>query len=778
MPKRRRLDVEHLAEAQRAAKAAGSSAGRWWSTLSAAAEATTTETSLDALFRDSIVAMSRALEVDTVAILVANESGDELVARAVTGLNEEVSLGLGIRAGQGMAGWVLANRRPLIVADISKITGVSPVLRDSGVRSVVAVPLLSDERPLGVLYAGSFELDRFNAADVGMLELLADRLSGAIERVRLFETEHAARLEAEQLADRLAWIQAITSRLAATNTVDEVATALTESLMAGDHNLIWASVWLRRDDAIQPTSVPTHGVDRPQLEPLPLEGDHPIAVAAREARPRYFENPGENERHFPILGRAFPLSSFAVVPIMLRDSCLGVLVAIRRGAHEFSIQEREFLGAVVGQVAEALERARLSVAQDQLAEISAFFARAAKVLAEGSDLADTLERLAAVALPALGDICLIDVVEEGGRISRMVAQHRDRSRQHLVNRLRTRYAPQHDGGHPAVDVIRTGRTRWSGEMDDAFLSSTTQDEEHLALVKTLGFRSYVSVPLQHGGETLGCVTLVSVTRRYGIDDVAFAEQLAEQVAAVVHKARRFDMETRMSHILQSTLLPKRFPEIPGLALHTRYIAASEGLEVGGDFFDIVPVSKNRVAFMIGDVAGHDGDAAALMGQLRSAARTLVGRVASPADMIGALQQSWGRLDFDRMATGIFGQLDLSSGAVAMASAGHYPPLLVESGAAHFVPVTPSTPLGVRGSEPTNWHGWLKEAQALLLYTDGAIDERRLGSERSMVDLAHAAQGQPGAELDLSALCDRVVETLSPDRVDDVALLAMRLEATA
>jgi serine/threonine-protein kinase RsbW len=463
---------------------------------------------------------------------------------------------------------------------------------------------------------------------------------------------------------------------------------------------------------------------------------------------------------------------------MLRDSCLGVLVAIRRDAHGFSIQEREFLGAVVGQVAQALERARLSASKDQLAEISAYFARAAKVLAEGSDLADTLERLAAVALPALGDICLIDVVEEGGRISRMVAQHRDRSLQHLVNRLRTRYTPQPDGGHPAADVIRTGRTRWSSDMDDAFLASTTQDEEHLALTKTLGFRSYVSVPLQYDGETLGCVTLVSVTRRYGIDDVAFAEQLAEQVAAVVNKARRYDMETRTSHILQSTLLPKRFPEMPGLTLHSRYIAASEGLEVGGDFFDIVQVSNDRVAFMIGDVAGHDRNAAALMGQLRSAARTLVGRVASPADMIRALQQSWGRLDFDRMATGVFGQLDLSSGEVAMASAGHYPPLLVESGAAHFVPVTPSTPLGVRGSEPTNWHGWLKEDQALLLYTDGVIDERRLGSERSMVELAHAARGHPGDELDLSGLCDRVVETLSPDRVDDVALLAMRREATA
>src|SRR6202034_2201091 len=98
-------------------------------------------------------------------------------------------------------------------------------------------------------------------------------------------------------------------------------------------------------------------------------------------------------------------------------------------------------------------------AHDQLAEISAFFANAAKVLAEGSDLADTLDRLASVALPALGDICLIDVVDDDGRITRMVAKHRDPAHQHLVNRLRTRYSPESGGPHPAASVISTGQTR-------------------------------------------------------------------------------------------------------------------------------------------------------------------------------------------------------------------------------------------------------------------------------------------------------------------------------
>lgn len=777
MPSRRRLDVERLAEAQRAAKVAGASAGQWWRTLSTAAEVTTTERSLDSLFRDSIVAMGKALEVDTVAVLLANEAGDELIARAATGLPEEASLNLGIRAGEGMAGWVLANRRPLIVADLSKITVVNATLRDSGVRSLVAVPMLSDDHPLGVLYAGSYELDRFNSTDVGMLELLADRLAAAIERVRLFETERAARNQAERLADRLERTQTITARLAATTTVEEVGTALAESIVGGrdDADVIWTSVWLLRADMLEPFTSSSSDSAGPELAPQKLHGDSPIAVAARQTVPMYFDNPIDNQRLFPVLGVAFPGSSVAVLPIILEGHCFGVLVAVYRPGRSLSSDERDFLVAVVGQVAQALERARLSVAQVQLAEVSDFFARAARVLAEGSDLADTLNRLASVALPALGDICLIDVIGDDGRITRMVARHRDRSRQYLVDRLRMRYAPEAGGPHPAASVISTGDTRWAPTMSDEFLAATTQDEEHLVLTKTLEFRSYISVPLRYRQSTLGSVTLVSTSRSYGTDDVAFAEQLAEQVAAVVHKARRYDMATHTSHILQSTLLPQRFAHVPGLSVHTRYVAASEGLEVGGDFFDLVPVGQGRVSFMIGDVAGHDRIAAALMGQLRSAARTLAGRIHSPAEMIEALQQSWGRLDFDRMATAVVGLLDVGTGALSIASAGHYPPLLIEAGASHYLPVTPSTPLGVQGPAPANWTGALGTGQTLLLYTDGVIDERHKGAEASMAELARVAQSALSHSGDLDGLCTEVVDMLSPERVDDVALLAMKLD---
>jgi len=777
--KRRRLDVENLAAAHRAAKAAGASAGRWWKSLSDAADTTTTTQSLDTLLRDAMVAMAKALQVDTVAMVLANDTGDELVARVATGLGEETSLDLGIRAGQGMSGWVLENRRPLIIADLSKITVVSPTLRDSGLRSIAAVPVLSEDHPLAVLYAGSRELDRFDASDVGMLELLADRLAAAIERVRLFETERAARTRAEELADRLARTQGVTARLAAAGGVSEVANALAGSLVEGhrDQGVRWTCVWLLRDGMLQPVGVATHDGDIPPLGPVSLDDDRAIGRAARFCKPLYFELAEADPDGFPTLARVFPDAAIAVVPILLREMCLGVLTVVYRPGHQFSTSERDFLETVADQVAQALERARLAEAQEQLGQVSAFFARAARVLAEGNDLADTLERLAGVALPALGDICLVDVTDEEGGITRMVARHRDPSRQSLVDRLRTHYPPVPLGPHPAAFVIRTGTTRWSTEMSDDFLAETTQNEDHLALTKALGFRSYISVPLHSGGDMLGCLTLVSVTRRFETDDVSFAEELADQVAAVVQKARRYDIAARTSHILQSNLLPSRLPDMRGLEIHTRYVTASDILEVGGDFYDVVPITSERVAFMIGDVAGHDRDAAALMGQLRSAARTLAGRVGSPADLITALQQSWERLDFDRIATGIFGQIDVTNGEMVMASAGHYPPLLLQHDGTRYVPVEPSPPLGVPGAEPVDWHGQLEPGDVLLLFTDGLIDERNKGTEVSMEELA-ATAGHLGGMIGLSELCDRVVATLPSDRVDDVALLALRRDAVS
>jgi serine/threonine-protein kinase RsbW len=788
--RRRIVDVDELLAAERAARAAGEPFARWWRGLVAAAENTLTTQSLDALLREAIVAMKDALDVDTVALLLANESGDELVARAATGLSEELSLDLGIRAGEGMAGLVLASQQPLVVADLSTIRVVSPVLRDSGLRSVVAVPMLLDGLTLGVLYAGSYELDYFDKTDAEVLQSVADRLAIAVDRVRLFETERAARQRAEKLADRLGRMQRATARLATVTTVDDAATVLVDLLVAdttsGDPR--WAAVWLRHDDQLDLVSAATDGGPPPALGSVPIDDPLPLAAVCRDRAAVHLTAvdalgdavpvvPGSTDAAGSVDDRgsakaAGPIG-IALLPIVVDGAGVGVAAVGFGNAHPFGPGEREFLTAVTGQAALAVDRARLLAQQVQLAEMSSFLARAAKVLAEADDLRETLDRLAALALPALGEICLIDVINENGDVSRMVAKHRDPASQHLVDRLRTQYPPDPGGRHPVVDVIRSGHTRWSTRMPDDFLRETTRDDEHYELTKTLGFRSYMTVPLMADGRVVGSVTFISAGRSFVDDDVAFAEQLAEQVAAVVDNARRYDVAYRTSHILQSSLLPRWLPAVPGLTVETRYLAAAEGLEVGGDFYDLIALPSGRVGFMVGDVAGHDRDAAALMGHLRSAARALAGQVDGPVELVAALKWSWELLGFDRLATGLFGQLDPPTGEVVMASAGHYPPLLVDDDGARFLPLAPVAPLGVDGGPArSEWRGRLRPGQVLLLYTDGVIDERRLGSDESMARLAATATV---GDRTPAALCERVVRALHADRVDDVALMALQID---
>jgi serine/threonine-protein kinase RsbW len=354
----------------------------------------------------------------------------------------------------------------------------------------------------------------------------------------------------------------------------------------------------------------------------------------------------------------------------------------------------------------------------------------------------------------------------------MAARHRDPTRQYLVDRLRSNYPPQLFGPHPAAEVSRIGSTRWAASMSDEFLRLTTLDDSHYEITKALGFHSYLTVPLKSDDAVLGSVTFVSSGRSFGSRDVSFAERLAQQVAAVVDNARQSDAALQTSHILQESLLPQHLPDIPGLRIETRYLAATRGLEVGGDFYDVILLPNQKVGISIGDVAGHDRHAAALMGQFRSAFRALGGHVGSPAELIVALRRSWELLDVDRITTAVFAQLDPGNGDLVMASAGHYPPLVVGPGGFQFLPVVPSTPLGAPASPVSQWSGTLGPGQVLLMYTDGAIDERYAGSTASMERLADVASD---GVLDPASVCQRLVDLLDADRIDDVALLAVALD---
>lgn len=785
----RQLDVDRLVAVERAAALVSRPVANLWYELASSAETAVSPQSLDSLLRASLRAMSQLLGVDTVAVLLANEQGDELVARAAIGLSEELTLGLGIRTGEGMAGRVLASRRPLLVGDLSAIDVVSPVLRDSGLRSVAAVPLLGHgDRPLGVLYAASHELDQFSRADADLLEMLGGRLAAALERVRLFEAERTARQEAERLAGQIRRMQEVTALLAAVTTTGQAAQALAETLVEATTGADpwWAAVWFLEDWSLVPAAHATRGARLPSPSAIDLADDRAPARAVRSRRAIYLGEPdaaragdpaalpAEPRRRASVAEPPFEGGAFAALPIPSPDGCLGVVGLAYSQPRSFGPEERAFLEAVVHQASVAFDRARLAAEQERATSRATFFAGAARSLADADDLTETLDRLADLAIEALGEICLVDLVDEEGNGVRRVAKHRDPARQPLVDRLRDEYPPDPGGVHPAAEVLRSGTTRWSDHMSEAFLRVTTRDAGHLALTNELGFRSYATVPIVGSREVLGTLTTVSCSRPLRPDDVSLAEQLARQVAGLVDSARRFDAAARTSRVLQASLLPRDLPSVPGLSVDTRYLPGTRALEVGGDFYDVYRLPSGTLGFAIGDVAGHDRTAAAMMGHLRTAGRALAAQSGSPGGLVDALRASWELLGFDRIATAVFGQLHPATGELALAAAGHYPPLHKQEHEATYLPVTPGPPLGVPGGAATQWEGVLEPTAVLLLYTDGAIDERLAGSETSMALLADLVAAAPS---DPAAICERTVGSLPEDRADDVALLAIRLTAT-
>jgi PAS domain S-box-containing protein len=402
-----------------------------------------------------------------------------------------------------------------------------------------------------------------------------------------------------------------------------------------------------------------------------------------------------------------------------------------------------------------------------------FLLLASDVLARASSYAETVDRLAAVAVPALGDLCFIDVMQDDGQLVRMAARHADPAKRDLVAELERNYPPVLNTPHPTVSAIETGESRWSSDMSEAFLRATTVDERHFDIVSSLGFTSYMAVPLVSHDRVLGCVTIISAGsgRRFGTEDLALTEALAQRVAQVVVRARRYDREHLASHALQSSLLPPDPPQISGLRATARYLPGTVDVEVGGDFYDLVHLPSGAAALAIGDVVGHDLIAAATMGQLRSAFRALIATTDGPEHLIAELKDCWPVLGLPRLATALFARLDVETGELRMASAGHPPPLLVTDEFATYLDVPASPLLGAPGALQGEWIGTMPNGSTLLLYTDGLVEHRHQDIDVGLERL-RAVAADVGAR-DPERLCNAAVDSMvGDDRSDDVAMLAV------
>lgn len=288
-------------------------------------------------------------------------------------------------------------------------------------------------------------------------------------------------------------------------------------------------------------------------------------------------------------------------------------------------------------------------------------------------------------------------------------------------------------------------------------------------------RSVLGVPLLNpNGEPMGALVLFDrIDGQFSESDEVVMQQLTFITAASLVSARAYEQEHRIAETLQRSLLPERIPKIPGINVDARYLPAGALSDVGGDWYDVLPLEDGRFVVTLGDVVGRGVRAASVMGQLRMAIRSYAMDGHGPAAVLDRADRLLQVTDPGQMATAIHAVFDPMKRTLRIASAGHPPPVLLSAqGEPSFAPSQPSVPMGVvahaRHSESELT---LEPGSTFLLYTDGLIEARGEGIEEGMERLLSVLRSAPQG---LAELLDHVVGQLLPNGpVDDVAMLGMR-----
>ncbi|MFB6507178.1 SpoIIE family protein phosphatase [Streptomyces sp. NPDC002466] len=331
-----------------------------------------------------------------------------------------------------------------------------------------------------------------------------------------------------------------------------------------------------------------------------------------------------------------------------------------------------------------------------------------------------------------------------------------------------------DRDFPLADATLSGRPR--------FLTSVSALVHRYPVLAPhagrMEFRAAAYLPLVAQARSLGTLALFYRERTtFNADERNLCLGLAAIVAQSLQRAKLFDEEREFATGLQSAMLPRRIQEIEGGEIAVRYHSAWSGRQVGGDWYDVIALPKNRFGIVVGDVQGHDTHAAATMGQLRIALRAYAAEGHSPSTVLARASRFLSELDTDRFATCTYAQVDLASGTVRVVRAGHFGPLIRHTdGRVGSPQVRGGLPLGIStdfgDEEFPETRLDLVPGETLVLYTDGLVEEPGADIDSGVRTLINEVSAGPaGAQALADHLSERLWERWGSG--DDVALLVLR-----
>lgn len=400
------------------------------------------------------------------------------------------------------------------------------------------------------------------------------------------------------------------------------------------------------------------------------------------------------------------------------------------------------------------------------------------------DLRQTARELADVTVPHVADLAAVDILESvvnhgtitpvtGGAPAEFralaVAAGYPTDAIHAadpVGELAT-YGPS----RIITKCVRSARPVLIERVDGRMMRRIARDASAAQALHAAGVHSYLALPLMARGKVLGTLSLYRTVneRPFGEQDRVLASELAARAAICIDNARLYGRERATALTLQRSLLPSAPAQREGLDIAARYRPALS--EVGGDWYDVLPLGPQRTGLVVGDVMGKGVQAAAIMGQLSSATRALARLDLPPAELMRHLDDIAGSLG-DAIATCVYAVCDLRRGVCTLSGAGHLPPALTRAdGTTRLVEIPGGVPLGVGGVDFGTTEVELAPGSLLTLYTDGLVENREEPIDTGLTTLTRFLQSTSGHPLEQTS--DALLSALRPEPDDDVALLLAR-----
>ncbi|SOD67709.1 Serine phosphatase RsbU, regulator of sigma subunit [Streptomyces zhaozhouensis] len=382
-------------------------------------------------------------------------------------------------------------------------------------------------------------------------------------------------------------------------------------------------------------------------------------------------------------------------------------------------------------------------------------------LTQAVGVKDVVETVAEQVMSTFEAQGLIIYVAEGGRLRSVGCRG-------LTRRQIERYdnAPLHPPPSPPAKTLVNRAPAFYDSREELV-------RDYPGLRGTLVMRAWAFLPLITSGRSVGCLVLTyDRNHHFTSEERAVLTSLSSLISQALDRARLYDAKHQLVLSLQAGLLPHRLPDPGGLSVAARYLPATEGIEIGGDFYDVISLDTCHTAVAIGDVQGHNVRAAALMGQVRTAVHATAG--AAPGEVLRRTNRLLTDLDPGLFTSCLYGHYDRSTHRLRLASAGHPPPLLRHpDGRADLLPVPPGLLLGIDPeAEYPETEIALPPGSVLLMYTDGLIETPGEDLEDSALRLAgHLVRAD---EQRLDALADTLLHgTHHAETRDDIALLLLR-----